>query len=130
MPPGVRLVSDRRCRPVHGDFFAMVGGAGGPDPEQPGRRFHAILPGVDHSPDRVPHPSHASLCRSAGALAEHLRPGGVFALWSDDSPDERFVSVLAEVFAGAEAHAVDFDNRLRREAAANTVHVAGKDTGS
>jgi spermidine synthase len=98
----------------------------GLDPETPGRRFHAILLDVDHSPRHVLHPGHAALYRHAGltALAELLYPGGVFALWSNDPPDEEFGSVLAEVFTETAAHVVDFDNPLQGGTAANTVYVA------
>jgi spermidine synthase len=132
VPLGARLVEDRRCRLVRGDFFALAADPRGLDPEQPGRRFHAVLLDVDHSPRHVLHPRHAALYEEAGmrALAEHLHPGGVFALWSDDPPDERFTAVLAEVFATAEAHVVGFDTPYRREAAANTVYVAGKGAGA
>jgi spermidine synthase len=126
VPLGNRLVSDSRCRLVQGDFFATVGDPCGLDPEEPGRRFHAILLDVDHSPRHVLHPRHAALYRPAGlrALADRLHPDGAFALWSNDPPDEQFNSVLAEVFAESEAHVVDFDNPLQGGKAANTVYVA------
>jgi spermidine synthase len=103
----------------------------GLDPETPGRRFHAILLDVDHSPRHVLHPGHAALYRHAGltALAELLYPGGVFALWSNDPPDEEFGSVLAEVFTETAAHVVDFDNPLQGGTAANTVYVARRREG-
>ncbi|MFC7267311.1 spermidine synthase, partial [Streptomyces lutosisoli] len=151
VPLGAGLTSDSRCRLVRGDFFAMAAGsaaAGGPvpagstaggagaaprglDPETPGRRFHAILLDVDHSPRHVLHPGHAALYRPAGltALAELLHPGGVFALWSNDPPDEEFGSVLAEVFTETAAHVVDFDNPLQGGTAANTVYIARRHDG-
>lgn len=131
VPLGARLVSDSRCRLVQGDFFAMAGHPRGLDPEEPGRRFHAILLDVDHSPRHVLHPRHAALYQPAGlrALADRLHPDGVFALWSNDPPDEQFNSVLAEVFAESEAHVVDFDNPLQDATATNTVYVARKGTG-
>lgn len=60
------------------------------------------------------------------ALAARLQPDGVFALWSNDPPDEQFNSVLADVFSESEAHVVDFDNPLQGGTAANTVYVARK----
>jgi spermidine synthase len=127
VPLGARLTSDARCRLVHGDFFALVADTSGLDPKEPGRRFHAILLDVDHSPRHVLHPRHAALYQPAGlrALADHLHPGGVFALWSNDPPDEEFVSALTKVFATAAAHVVDFDNPLQGGTSANTVYVAG-----
>lgn len=131
VPLGGGLASDPRCRLVRGDFFAMVtGGADGErrglDPDSPGRRFHAILLDVDHSPRHVLHPSHAALYGLPGltALAELLHPGGVFALWSNDPPDAEFGAVLAQVFTDTAAHVVDFDNPLQGGTAANTVYVA------
>jgi hypothetical protein len=76
----------------------------------------------------VLHPRHAALYQPAGlrVLAEHLHPDGVFALWSNDPPDEQFGSVLAEVFAESQAHVVDFANPLQGGTATNTVYVAKK----
>jgi len=128
VPLGARLTSDARCRLVHGDFFALAADPRGLDPEEPGRRFHAILLDVDHSPRHVLHPRHATLYQPAGlrALAQHLHPGGVFALWSNDPPDEQFTSALTEVFAQAAAHVVDFDNPLQGSISTNTVYLAGR----
>ncbi len=61
--------------------------------------------------------------------AEHLHPGGVFALWSNDPPDEQFTSALAEVFPRSAAHVVDFDNPLQGGTSTNTVYVAGTEPG-
>ncbi|MFG2346933.1 polyamine aminopropyltransferase [Streptomyces phaeochromogenes] len=131
VPLGTRLTSDPRCRLVQGDFFAMAADSHGLDPNEPGRRFHAILLDVDHSPRHVLHPRHAALYQPAGlrALAEHLHPNGVFALWSNDPPDEQFTSVLAEVFPQSEAHVVDFDNPLQGGTSTNTVYVARTEPG-
>ncbi|GAA2993141.1 spermidine synthase [Streptomyces fulvorobeus] len=131
VPLGSGLASDPRCRLVHGDFFAMAAESR-LDPRDPDHRFDAILLDVDHSPRHVLHPSHAALYRPAGlrALAGCLRPGGVFALWSNDPPDEEFVSVLAGVFATAEAHVVEFDNTLQGGTATNTVYVAAERAGN
>ena len=128
VPLGARLTSDPRCRLVRGDFFAAVSDPVGLDPQSPGRRFHAVLLDIDHSPRHVLNPRHAALYQPAGlrALADHLHPGGVFALWSNDPPDEQFTSTLAEVFAAPEAHVVDFDNPLQGGIATNTVYVARK----
>lgn len=126
VPFGAQLTSDPRCRLVQGDFFSMVGDDAELDPEEPGRRFDALLVDIDHSPDHLLSPQHAAFYEPAGlhALRARLRPGGVFALWSDDPPKERFTSVLAEVFSEPQAHVVTFDNAARDGTAANTVYVA------
>jgi spermidine synthase len=127
LPLGAQLTSDARTRLVHGDFFAMLASsAKGLDPESPRRRFHAILVDIDHSPRQLLHQSHAAFYEAAGLrhLAAHLRPGGVFALWSNDPPDEEFNAALAAVFAASHTHVVTFHNPLQDRDAASTVYVA------
>jgi spermidine synthase len=126
LPDTAGLASDSRIRLQNGDFFAMTAGATGFDPVAPGRRFHAILLDVDHTPRHVLHPSHAAFYTTAGLrrLSRHLRPGGVFALWSDDAPDDAFCAVLAEVFASAAAQVITFPNPLTGGTSANTVYLA------
>jgi spermidine synthase len=126
LPEAAGLATDPRTRLVHGDFFAMVGAESGLDPDDPGRRFHAILVDIDHSPRHVLHPSHASFYTPDGLrqLTRHLHPGGVFALWSDDPPDDAFLAALGEVFERVDAHVVGFPNFLTGGESANTVYVA------
>ena len=126
LPFTAGLVADPRVRLVHGDFFARVAGTAGLDPDEPARRFHAILVDIDHSPRHVLHPGHAAFYtpEGLGRLAGHLRPGGVFALWSNDPPDAEFTGALDAVFATAGAHVVSFDNPLQGRRSSNTVYVA------
>jgi spermidine synthase len=126
LPDTAELASDPRVRLQRGDFFAMTADDGGFDPETPGRRFHAVLLDIDHTPRHVLHPSHAAFYTPAGLakLVRHLHPGGVFALWSDDPPDPAFEAVLAEVFDRSEASVVRFPNPLTGGYSTNTVYVA------
>ncbi len=129
VPLGAELTGDPRCRFVRGDFFALAAASGsGFDPASPGRKFHAVLLDIDHSPRHLLHERHAAFYEPAGlrALAEHLHPQGVFALWSDDPPDAPFLAALRAVFARAEAHVVSFYNPLLERDSASTVYVAGK----
>lgn len=129
LPVGRQLMADPRCGLVHGDFFRMAADpATGFDPQVPGRRFDAILLDVDHSPDNLLHPSHASLYDSAGLqrLSEHLKPGGVFALWSNDPPEANFQSALAAAFPATQAHVVAFENLHGDGEVSNTVYVGVK----
>ncbi|MEZ0070214.1 spermidine synthase [Streptacidiphilus sp. MAP12-20] len=120
------VAADPRCTLVHGDFFALIRSAVALDPAAPDRRFHAILVDVDHSPRHLLHPSHADFYEPAGLLRlrAQLRPGGVFALWSNDRPDEEFMAKLAQVFGEVRAEVVTFDNPLQERAATNTVYLA------
>lgn len=126
VPGAADLARDPRTRLVHGDFFAMVAGGQGFDPAAPGRRFDAVLLDVDHTPRHLLHPSHAPFYTPEGfrRLRDLLSDDGVFALWSDDPPDEEFGSVLGEVFATWRAHVVAFANPYGGEDRTNTVYVA------
>ena len=128
LPLGKQLTGDPRCRLVNGDFFAMVRSADGFDSRTPGRRFDAVLGDIDHSPRNLLHPRHAALYQPEGLarLGAHLRPGGVFALWSNDPPDDAFGCVLAGAFATSAAHVVTFDNQRGDHDASNTVYIGVK----
>ena len=128
LPLGRELTADPRCRLVNGDFFAMSSSVEGFDNSSQGRRFDAVLVDIDHSPRKLLHPRHAALYEPEGLaqLAGHLHPGGVFALWSNDAPDDAFERVLADVFATSTSHVVTFDNLRGDHDASNTVYVAVK----
>jgi spermidine synthase len=128
VPLGHKLTGDSRTDMLRADFFERAQSADGFDSEQPGRCFHAVLLDVDHSPRSLLHPRHAPFYEPEGlrALARHLHPGGVFALWSDDPPDEEFLGSLDTAFATARAHIVTFSNPLLEDSSASTVYVAGK----
>ncbi|MQA64509.1 MAG: spermidine synthase [Alphaproteobacteria bacterium] len=126
LPLGPALVADHRCRLVAGDFFAMTAAGDGFDDERPGRRFDAILLDIDHSPRNVLHPAHAAFYQPDGLrrLAGRIAPGGVFALWSNDPPDDAFISRLADVFEEVRARTVKFKSAAIELPASNTVYVA------
>ncbi|MGH8791490.1 MAG: spermidine synthase, partial [Stackebrandtia sp.] len=128
LPLSRELTSDPRTRFVRGDFFAMAH-ADGFDPQTPDHRFHAVIADIDHSPRHLLHPDNAAFYTPDGLrrLADRLHPGGVFALWSNDPPDDDFDAALAEVFATRSAHVVSFPNPLRRGVETNTVYTARRD---
>ncbi len=125
VPLGAELTADARCRFLHGDFFALAASKTGFDA---GRKFHAVLLDIDHSPRNLLAPQNAAFYEPAGlrALAVHLHEGGVFALWSDDAPDATFLRALESVFATATAQVVTFPNPLLDRESASTVYVARK----
>ncbi len=126
VPLGPILTGDSRCRFVHGDFFALAASSAGFDPGTPGRRFHAILLDIDHSPRNLLHPQNGDFYSPQGlrAMAAHLSENGVFALWSDDPPDDDFIATLRAVFTTAEARIVKFANPLLERESASTIYLA------
>ena len=126
LPLGRALTEDARCRLVHGDFFAMALSTDGFDGEAPGRKFDAVLVDIDHSPDALLDEGSESFYRPEGLrrLAAHLRPGGVFGLWSDAAADDAFTARLAGVFAHARAEPVTFHNPLQDKPFTQTVYLA------
>lgn len=126
LPLGSVLTGDARCRLRQGDFFALAASEAGFDPEQPGRKMDAILVDIDHAPDFLLDQGSAGFYTAEGlaALSRHLKPGGVFGLWSDDPPDAGFTARLAGVFAEARAEPVIFDNPYLGDTVTQTVYIA------
>jgi len=125
VPLGPELTGDPRCRFVHGDFFALAM-ADGFDPENPGRKVHAVLLDIDHSPRNLLHEKNGAFYSTEGLrrFSENLHPGGIFGLWSDDPPDDEFLRSLEEVFPACETHVVTFDNPVRGGESSSTVYIA------
>lgn len=129
LPLGPELITDPRCRFVQGDFFALAASEQGFDPDRPGRRFDAILLDIDHSPEALLDERSTSFYQPDGlrALAAHLKPGGIFGLWSNDPPDPAFTTRLATVFAEAWAEPVTFHNPLLGQPFTQAVYLARSD---
>lgn len=125
VPLGTQLTDDDRCTLRQGDFFALVDRGIEVDADQ-ARRFDAILVDIDHTPSHHLHASNASFYGPAGfgRVCDQLRPGGVFALWSDDPPDADFEALMGETFASVAAHVVSFPNHYTGGESACTVYVA------
>jgi spermidine synthase len=126
LPLGPSLVADERCRLVQGDFFAMARGEAGFDPDAPERRFDAVLVDIDHSPDALLDDRSISFYQPAGlrALSAHIKPGGIFGLWSNEKPDRAFTDRLSGLFAEAWAEPVTFHNPLQDRPFTQTVYLA------
>ena len=122
LPVSAALVDDDRTELVIDDFFDLMRRT----PATDAPRYDAILVDIDHSPRHRLHPSHADLYTVDGlrALARHLKPDGIFALWSDDPPEPEFSVLLAEVWAHTEGHLITFDNPLTGGVSTNSVYVA------
>lgn len=132
VPLGQDLVADPRCRLIEGDFFALADGdSGGFDPDRPGRLFDAILVDIDHSPDDLLSDDHQWFYKPEGLrnLARRLHPRGVFALWSNDPPDDQFTDIMATIFDETSAQVIEFDNPLQGRLASATVYAARRGAG-
>jgi len=126
VPAGKALATDPRCRLVHGDFFAMLRSGRGFDPANPGRLFDAIIVDIDHSPRHLLHPGNADFYQPGGLrrLAGLLSPGGVFALWSNDPPDDEFTATLSSSFTDVRAEVIRFPNPLQDRDSTATLYLA------
>lgn len=125
LPASRGLTSDPRCTFVLGDFFAILAAGASFGPDGPDR-CDAVLVDVDHTPRHHLHPGHAAFYDLQGQqrLAERVSPGGAYALWSDDLPDEDYLAVAGQAFASCQAHVITFPNPLTGGEATNTVYVA------
>lgn len=123
VPLASRLTADPRCQLVQGDFFRL---ATDPAGFVAGQRFHAVLLDIDHSPRDHLAAANATFYSPAGlaALSSHLHPDGVFAMWSDDPPDDAFLDLLRATFATARAEVIDFPNPLLDRESSGTVYLA------
>ncbi len=131
VPNGRKLTGDPRYACLNADFFALSRGDGF-DPEQPGRRWDAVLLDIDHTPSQLLNPAHADFYSEAGLrrLKNFLKPGGVFAMWSNDEPDEAFLSILRSAFGNAEGRACVFDNPLTQQKSSNGIYLVRAPEGA
>lgn len=132
VPLGRSLPSDPRCALVQGDFFQWATSDGdGVGGKGPTRRVHAILLDIDHSPSHWLAAENGTVYSEDGlrCLASKLHSKGVFALWSNDPPDDRFIRRLQAVFALCEAHVVSFPNPYMGGDSASTIYVAQTASG-
>lgn len=127
VPLGKVLTEDPRCQLVHADFFALSRNVSKSfDPAYPEKKHDAILLDIDHTPTRVLHQTNTRFYseEGLGELAQHLKPGGVFALWADGFPEASFTNHLAKVFATAESHTIGFKNPITGGSSEGAVYVA------
>jgi spermidine synthase len=124
VPLGKVLTDDARCELRQGDFFALT--RTGFDAAAPERRFDAVLVDIDHTPEHLLNPTNMSLYTSEGlaSVRRQIKPGGSFALWSDDPASDDFTERLGDVFGSATAYNVEFPNPYTNSMSVNSVYVA------
>ena len=124
VPLGAGLRDDPRCELRQGDFFALV--RTGFDTTAPNRKFDAVLLDIDHSPEHFLDTNNESFYTTQGltAIRHQLKPGGTFALWSNDPENAVFTAHLNQAFSAATAHNIEFANPYTGLMSANSVYVA------
>ncbi len=130
VPMGEKLTGDSRCQLVLADFFALATAntQGFADTNQ-GQKVHAVLLDIDHSPSFWLNEGNGAFYTKQGlqSMADKILPGGVFGLWSDEKPDDRFTQLLQKVFTSVESHIVTFPNPYTQQESSNTVYLGFKD---
>lgn len=126
VPLGAILSQDQRCELRQGDFFELA--KTGFDVSDKNRKFDAVLLDIDHSPGHFLDEKNRSFYETEelASLRRHIKENGVFALWSNEAPDEKFIIRLESVFGAATAHTIEFTNPYTNSTAVNSVYVARK----
>jgi spermidine synthase len=125
LPLGTRIADDPRTTFLSGDFFDMA------ERRRFGERagaqaFGAILLDIDHTPDMLLSERSRSFYEEASLarFASMLQPEGVFALWSDDPPQESFVERLRNAFGDARAVPIRIERPQAGSPIVQTVYLA------
>jgi spermidine synthase len=126
VPMGDILSADERCEMRSGDFFELA--KTGLDVSDAKRKFDAVLLDIDHSPKHFLDERNRSFYEFEGLelLREQIKENGVFAIWSNEAPDEKFTNHLKFIFGTATAQTIEFINPYTNSTAVNSVYVAHK----
>ena len=117
-PLGAELAAEPRLQVQQGDIFERLLA------EPQSAPWDAVLIDVDHSPDERLSNAHQAFYTTEGLtrVARHLRPGGLFALWSyDRSP--LLQETMQQVFVTTDIHPVTYHNRHVHEEFTDWLHV-------
>lgn len=118
IPLGKELLADPRYHAIHGDVFERLRGP-------VTKSYDLLLIDVDHSPDeRLGETSdsfygHAKLV----VAAQHLKPGGVFAVWSTNESPE-FEAELRKTFKEVRIEPIEFFNATTDQEEQNWLFLA------
>lgn len=130
VPLGKVLNADARNQYVLDSFFDLAtDDQKSFDPQNPTKHFDAILLDIDHSPTEYLNSANASFytTENLARMAKKLKPQGVFAMWSQNLPEENFEALLKTVFKQVNSHIVPFYNPFMNKESTNTVYVCIKD---
>lgn len=127
VPLGKQLCADKRCHFIHDSFFRFIKtNDEETHTETPVQLFHAILLDIDHSPSQYLNSEHEAFYQQSELqnLTSHLHSDGIFGMWSNDLPDEDFVTLLKTVFDSVEAKIISFQNPYQDKESTATIYVA------
>ena len=118
IPLGKELTTDPRYHAIHGDVFERLRGSAS-------KTYDLLLIDVDHSPDdRLGETSDSFYAHAKLVLAaQHLKPGGVFALWST-SESPAFEEELRKTFQEVRVEAIEFFNETTDQHELNWLFLA------
>lgn len=129
VPLGKILNADSRNHYVLGSFFDFgTSPSTGFAPDSKGKKFDAILLDIDHSPTEFLNAANAGFytTENLALMAEQLKPAGVFAMWSQNLPEQGFEDLLKTVFEKVDSHVVSFYNPFQDGESTNSVYVCVK----
>ena len=127
VPIGDVLAKNPRSTLIHDDFFAIA-----QDQTRQGflnqEKVHAVLLDIDHSPSHWLNDKNESFYSliPLQTLSEKIVTGGVFSIWSNEAPDQKFQNLLQTVFSEVKAHAIKFKNPYTDVDSTNSVYIAIK----
>jgi len=127
VPLGETLTKDPRCQLTHADFYQLAKSENsGFNHKIPTKLAHAVLLDIDHSPSHLLNESNESFYTKDGleSIVKKLHSKGVFGLWSNEMPDQRFMELLNSVFESTQAHVINFPNPYTGEESKNTVYIS------
>lgn len=131
VPLGAALNSDERCSFHCADFFELALSHDGFTAEGE-QLFDVILLDIDHSPkhrltDHGDKPDDDFYHEhNLSKLAQQLKSDGIFAMWSNDPPEDVFLTRLNNSFASASAEVCEFPNPYSEGTSSNTIYLAHK----
>ena len=129
VPLGKQLTNDSRCTLTHANFYDIAGSKSQNfTPSSPNQLVHAVLLDIDHSPSHLLNQEHNEFYTVSGLqnLANKLHPAGIFGLWSNEPPDDAFISLLGSIFEKAWSQVISFPNPYTLENSENTIYLATK----
>ena len=127
VPLGNQLVGDPRCKITHANFYQAAGSASmSLFAAHTHQLAHAVLLDIDHSPSHLLNEQNNHFYTKSGLqnLIKKIHPGGLFGLWSNEPPDEGFITLLNSVFEKAWSQIISFPNPYTLENSENTIYFA------